>query len=78
MRKLVEVEFVGGPWDGYRQALVTQEQLDTRRSLGAWMLLGDYPWPPGVPEGCVPRAVYEPEEPPAPAHRWVFQGYVIT
>ncbi|WP_289009523.1 hypothetical protein [uncultured Thermomonospora sp.] len=73
---LEEVELIGGPYDGHRQRLVTREQLDTRRGLGAWMILPDgASWPDGVPEGCVPRAVYEPD-PAAPPDRWLYRGLI--
>lgn len=68
------VEFVAGPWDGHRQ-----EYPDTlsREDCGAYMLLPDgMPWPEDVPEGCVPRAVYEadPEQPT----RWVYQHMICV
>lgn len=73
------VELVGGPWDGHRQALMTGADRDRPRGeLGAWMLLGGHPWPAGVPDGCTPRAVYEPDPAPAPADRWVYRGLIWT
>ncbi|GAA3935651.1 hypothetical protein GCM10023085_16370 [Actinomadura viridis] len=75
----VMVELVGGPWDGHRQELMTRADRDRPRSdLGTWMLLADHPWPDDVPEGCVPRAVYEPDPAPAPADRWLYRGLTYT
>lgn len=79
MARQVVVELVGGPWDGHRQELVTQADLDgPREKLGAYMLLPDgASWPDDVPAGCVPRAVYEPDEDPAaPADRWLYRGLI--
>lgn len=66
------VEFIQGPWDGRRQEY--PDDLP-REDYGAYMLLPPgIPWPDGVPEGLVPRAVYEadPEQPT----RWVYQQMI--
>lgn len=70
----MSVEFIGGPWDGHRQDYPCT--LD-REDYGAWMLLPDgTPWPPDVPDGCAPRAVYEPD--PEQPTRWVYQHTICV
>ena len=75
----IEVKLVGGPYDGHRQKLMTIEDLNgPREKLGTWMPLNGYPWPDDVPEGCVPRAVYEPDPPPAEPTIWRYRGIAYT
>ena len=75
--ELMMVELIGGPWDGHRQELLDPTQ--SRDALGTWMLLPDgTPWPDDVPEGCAPRAVYEPDPAPAPADRWLYRELIYV
>ena len=79
MGERLMVELVGGPWDGHTQELMCAADLDRpRESLGAWIIVPG-PWPDDVPpDGCVARAIYEPDPAPAPATRWVYRGPTYT
>jgi hypothetical protein len=69
------VTLIGGPYDGHRQELYDPQR--GRENAGTWMILTGA-WPDDVPEGCVPRAVYEPDPAPAPVTRWHYRGLIYT
>lgn len=71
MAQLEMVTLIGGPHDGHRQELLDPEA--GRDAAGTWMIL-EGGWPQDVPDGCVPRAIYEPDPAPAPIHVWHYRG----
>jgi hypothetical protein len=72
--ELLPVRLVGGPEDGLTLHIATARDLaGPREKLGTWMALTGG-WPDDVPDGSVPRAVYEPDPAPAPPDVWHYRG----